>query len=385
MRRTLVAYAVLLVAVLVAAYVSWTAEQKPGEKSAIVVMHAEIDEIERVLYDGEDLDLELRRQKDDAGAFVWVKSVKLIEKKVEEPPKPPPGTGTGTETGTDAGQETKAEAGKTDAVPDDLTEAAEMLAKAGAESEPVEPEMVEEIKEFKAGESGDELFEALSPLRAKRELVDLSEEKLEELGLTEPSAVLTIERTGKEPKVLELGSDTFGGSSAYVRDRESGKVYLVEGKALKPLKSGDRRLIDRRLRKEKPAEIVRVSVKGEAGSVELEQHNRDDKERAYWAIKGTEGANDTAKTWLSKVFRLRSRGYVQADEQPTGPETVFTIDLVGEDGKTTHIEILRGQDQEGETAWYARSDYTRGLVTLHATAAAEVAQDLDSVLDASAQ
>jgi hypothetical protein len=126
-------------------------------------------------------------------------------------------------------------------------------------------------------------------------------------------------------------------------------------------------------------------VKGETGSVELEQRNRDDKERAYWAIKGTEGANDTAKTWLSKVFRLRSRGYVQADEQPTAPETVFTLDLVGEDKTTTHIEILRGQDPEGETAWYARSDHTRGLVTLHATAASEAAQDLDSVLDASAE
>jgi hypothetical protein len=381
MRRTLLVYAVLLIAVLVASYLSWTAKQEPGEKQAIVIMHAETDEIERVLYDAEDLDLDLERQKDDAGAFVWVKSVKLVAKKVEPLPKPEPGTGTGT--GTDTAQGTEAEAGGTDTVPDDLTEAAEMLAEAAAESEAPEPEKVEESKEFKAGDSGDKLFEALSPLRAKRELADLSEEKLAELGLDEPSAVLTIERKGKEPKVLELGGDMFGGSSKYVRDRDSGKVYLVDGKALKPLERGDRRLADRRLRKEKPAEIVSVSVKSEAGSIELEQRNRDDKERAYWAIKGAEGASDTAKTWLSKVFRLRSRGYVQADEQPTEPEAVFTVDIAGEDGTTTHVEILRGQDPEGETAWYARSDHTRGLVKLHTTAASEAAQDLDSVLDAS--
>ena len=166
MKRTLAVYAVLLVVALIAAYLSWTAKQEPGETQTIVVMHAELEEIERVLYDAEDLDLELRRQEDDAGAFVWVRSVKLVEAKPEKPAKPPTGTATGTGTGTDEAPETEAETpeGKTDAVPDDLTEAAEMLAEAGATEDAAEPEKVEEIKEFKAGES----FSAVESVKAAR-------------------------------------------------------------------------------------------------------------------------------------------------------------------------------------------------------------------------
>jgi hypothetical protein len=246
---------------------------------------------------------------------------------------------------------------------------------------PAEPETIEEVEEFKAGAFGDKLFEALAPLRAKRELEETDTEELEQFGLVEPEGVLTVERKDKDPRVFELGASVYGGGSRYMRDRQSGAVYLIEAQAFKPLKRGGRALQDRRLRPGKTEDVVAVKIAGEAGTVELEQHNRDDRDKAFWAFRGQQAPNDTAKNWLDKVFRMRSRGFVQDDEQPARLVSSFRIDITDDDGKTVVVEFLRTEPDAETEEWFVRSDYTRGLVRVAKTLAAEAAADIEAVVN----
>ena len=89
----------------------------------------------------------------------------------------------------------------------------------------------------------------------------------------------------------------------------------------------------------------------------------------------------TADAWLDKVFRLRSSGYVEPGKEPQ-TEMVFAVKLELEDSKPVKIEVLRGSDEKGEEAWFARSEYTRGLVTLNAPIAADAAADLATLFTA---
>ena len=92
-------------------------------------------------------------------------------------------------------------------------------------------------------------------------------------------------------------------------------------------------------------------------------------------------ADAVAEGWLDKFFRLRSRGYVQTDEVPTGLTSQFTVQTTDEAGVSARLEVLTGTDEKGEEGWYARSQHTRELVKLDKRLASETREDLDTVLE----
>jgi hypothetical protein len=128
-------------------------------------------------------------------------------------------------------------------------------------------------------------------------------------------------------------------------------------------------------------DVLAVRIETPQDSLELEHRNRADPKAAFFAPKGVEEKDDVVEVWLDKALALKSAGYVQAGSEPSELTTEFTLALATGAGPTTLV-VSTGTTPDGETAWYASSDHTRGkLVELHAPQASEAAADLDAVFD----
>lgn len=343
MRRQAIAYALVLCASLYGAYHVWTSPAEGDLGENVVVLAGAADELQRVHYVSEKLDLTIDMKSDDLGRYAWVRA----EPKSDEP----------------AVVEPEADPNPHAPPKDDGTTA-----------------------EFKAGKSGMTALEGLMPFKAKRQLEGITDEKLTELGLAEPDATLEIVRDGREPAVYEIGGNVYGGANVYVREVATGKVYVVDAKVIRPLQSGKQSLPERELVGVETKLIASMSVAMAGGdaTAEFEQHNPDDAEAVYWSTSGGSGKNDAAAAWIDKALRMRASGYVQSGDDTGALENVLSFTVRTTDRKTITVQVKRGYDDAGEDLWYAQSEHTRGLVKLQRALAAEVAADLPNVLDAGA-
>ena len=340
MRRAVLIYAVLLASALGGAYYTWTHEDGPDRGDEIVLLPGSPDDLESVVYASNELELTITMKEDELGRFAWVRAVPLgkggseSEPDPTDPHAPPPDDG--------------------------------------------EPE------EFKAGAAGNTVIEGLAPFSVKRVLEGIGEAELADLGLSEPEATLTIARRGRGPKTYQLGGNVFGGSNVYVRDPETGKIYVADAKLIRPLQSGKRTLPDRNLIGYEIKQIKTVTLRTPEASAVFAQNNPDDPQAVYWSNAGETSANPSAAGWVDKVLRLRASKYVQSGSEPTKLEEVYSYAVQGNDRKSTTVTVYRTWGDDGEDQWYARSEHTRGLVKLHRSLAAETAADLASALEGAA-
>ncbi len=356
------------------AYWVWTHEAAPDLAEGIVVLAGDRDDLEEVVYRGETEDVTVQSKKDDLGTYATV----TITNKPKPAPKKDDEEGEDDEA-EDEGD--KAEGDKADGdKPKDKADAeadnAEGKAEEGETEAPKEPEVAPPVT-FKAGRSGEDLLKALAPFKGERELT-VAADKLADLGLAEPKATVSIKRAGKEPRVYEIGDNTYGGASVYVREVESGKIFLVAGRVLSPLKTAERNLADRELFDAAEKDIESIDVKQGDKTATYAQQNRDDASAVFWAKAGATEKDDIAAGWIDKALRLRSTAYVQSGEEPTNAEEalVFTINAKG---KATTVRLLRAYDAEGEEEWFAESEFTRGMVKIMRARAAELHADANSL------
>lgn len=392
MRRTNYVYAALVALALVASYLTWTADPDSDEAEGVVLLDSKAEEIESVHYVSSNLDVLVSSKEDERGRYLWAKVIKE-EKRIPKPePKPKPEPEPEPE-GDETGETGEPPAGTVDATTDESAadETGDGAAETGDEtgSAPAEPEerelpepVVEKvILEFGVGETGEKLLETLGPFEAKRALEAVDDAKLEEFGLDESPAMLTIQVAGGEPVTFEIGQNDFGGGVMYVREPSTGKVYVIDGKALTPLTKADTRLANRTLFPGKSDDVTAVVVESEGTSLGLEHRNREDPEKQYWAQPESDTREDTAQAWLQKFFRLRSKGYVQAGEAPLEPLLRFSVLVNHVEEKPALVEVFSATKADGEQGWYARSSHTRGLVELDPSLAEEIAQDVSAVLE----
>ncbi len=375
MSKQVIVLGVCLGAALVCSYLSWTSEEGTDEDDTIVMLDADLEDIEKVTWDSEKLDVVLVGKSDERGDYLWVTTTerKRVPKEKSHD-NPDPEAGDPTEHDGIEGNEDDGTEGQEPPEPPEL---------------PEEDEYEDKVKHFKAGGAGDDLLTSLAPMEAARVLSGVGEDKYEDFGLTEPDATLTVQRKGKEAKVFKIGGEAYGTRDRYVLDTGEGIVYLVDQDLLRPLKYATTRLPDRNLTELGKAEITRVSLSTicepletdcEGVTVELEQQNAQDKDNAFWAPVGSDEPSETAEAWLDKALGLKSASYVQDEDQPI--EIAPKLHLIVQDDETvTTIEISRGVNPDGDETWYARSEHTRELVRLHRTQASEVVEDVESVLD----
>jgi hypothetical protein len=328
--KSVALYAGLLVLGLGASWMHYTSDAGPA-KEGVVLIDAKKTDLERITYKGPDLEVVFEMREDDLGRHGWVTVTENKKKKKD---------------GQDV-VETK-------------------------------------VSRFKAGSAADKLIEQMAPFMAMRSLEGVDDSKIESFGLKAPDTTVTI-ATRSGQTVLELGGETYGTKDRYVRDQGTGKLYVVDDEVFKPLKFASSRLPERGLTSPKPEEIESISVSQGATVVEWIQKNREDKTAAYWereqpptAADATAqaGAKDeTFANWVEKLLKIKSTNYVQEGEAPTDTATVFEF-RVKPAGKPEEVVSVMSSGEN----WYAKSNFTRGLVKLSKSSVEDLADEVDDVL-----
>ncbi len=334
-------YAGLLVAALIASYLTWTHEPAEG-KGDVVVLDPGSTGLTSVVYEEPDLRvaLELREGGEDGICWGTTRRVKDGPRKPLEPP------------------------GDDDSAGESIPEP--------------EPEEVIEEKSFRGNETCDRAIDRFRPMRALREFAAIDDEKRTEMELDETEATLTV-TAGDQERVFDIGGRSYGSNDYYLQERDGGAVYLVESRMVGDLKGGHNRLMERNLQAFQLEEVDRAVIQGGEAAREFVQLNRDDRTAAYWADPAdTTRAADAADNWLGKLMRLRATGYLVGD--PTGLQVVARVTMFDGPREQGWVEVGTAPGAGGETTYLARSGHTVAWVEVSEHTGSDVVEGLAEVL-----
>lgn len=330
MIRSWMVYGAILGLSLGATWMRFTAEETKGEKEGVALIDEPVSALESVVYASADVDVRFEVRKDTLGSYAWVTVTDHKQKKAKEGEPPPP-------------VETK-------------------------------------VTAFKAGSAGDKLMESMAPLMAMRELVGVDAPKLETFGLSASTTTLAVTAAGRTA-TLELGAETYGAKDLYAKHRESSRFYVVDDELIKPLKFATTRLPERGLFAAAVETVDTVVLTAGTTTVEWLQHNKEDRTADWWERKATAGTDEVGKkdetfaNWLEKALKVKSASYVQTGEEPATTEPVFDLTFSAQGKPSETLHVLKSEDD-----WYARSDYSRGLVKLTRSAVEDTADEVEDIL-----
>jgi len=214
---------------------------------------------------------------------------------------------------------------------------------------------------------------------AIRRLEGVDEEKLESIGLAEPSGQMVVVRKGRTA-TLDVGGEAFGTRDIYLRDVDDGAIYLVDDEVIRPLKYARTRLPDRTLFSIEQLKIATATLTGTLGqTLAITQKNPDDKANAVWIRSASPIEEDEQlNTWMDQAIKLKGSAYASPDEPPEGLVLHFKLTLTTSTGESETLEVLR----EGEDgAWWGRSEHTRGLIKLLKGPSNSLAGDVEDLLE----
>lgn len=342
MNRSVFVYAGILVLALGGAWMEYTSESTQP-KSGVVVADNKKEELEKLVYTAPDIEVAYEIRKDDVGSYGWVTVTEQKKKK---------------ENGQD--------------VP------------------------YTKVTKFKAGSAGDKVIESVAPVMALRDLDKPDDAKIESFGLNTSDSTFAVTAGGRTTS-LALGGETYGTKDRYARDSTSGKVYVIDDELIKPMKFASSRLPERGLYSFKKEEIDSVTLGQGGTTVTWTQKNKDDKTAAFWdrpsasatapaanpdAVPSgnpaaqTGGKDETFSNWFDSFTKVKSTAYVQEGEEPKDPLVQFELTLRGAGKHEETVTFLKSGDD-----WYAKSDFTRGLVKLSKTSAEDNASEVDDILE----
>lgn len=337
MRRSAAIYGLLLLVFSGAAWHQWTSEPPVDLEGKVALLQGNAEDISKVVWVSDTSEATINRKKDERGSYYWIEYTRWSEKMIPVEPNE----------------------GDTGDAPEPKTE------------------RTSKQSVFKAASKVDDVFASLSPLPALRKLEITSEEKMEQLGLTDPKASLEIHRDGRVQRI-DVGGEAYGTRDRYVRHGETGDIYLVSKDLLKPLEYARTRLPDRTLIGVEHSSIVSATVSIGEDSLTLLHLNREDPAKAQWV---TDVAPDTpaeqATTWLTKALALKGTRFADPTNPPTGLEDRFGLVIADVEGQKTSLKVMQ-VGAEGD--WYAQSEHTRGMLKLVRSAARSLADDAPGVL-----
>jgi hypothetical protein len=308
----------LAVAALVAAYLTWqrSPELAPDE---VVVIDAAKNDLVSARFDDQEKHtwVELSRSADDAGPFI------TVHLGPQEQPMP----------GKDA--------------PPKKT-----------------PERL-----VRGSDAADKLFASLAPLRGTRSLGNLSSGKLKDLGIDAAKKRLSLVlRNGK--RSFSMTAAPAGGSEPYLRDEQSGQVYLVARSTLSDFQAAASILPERRLHAFKLDEADHLTVT--MGTVHREFVVSHGESGVVLAPVASPSKADSAfKTWHDRAFSAWPVEVLGKDEVPAEgtPLVELRIDYSARGHRLGFLEIAKGATvasnaESTKTALFARSERTLGWFKL---------------------
>ncbi|RMG19895.1 MAG: DUF4340 domain-containing protein [Deltaproteobacteria bacterium] len=409
MSRQVYVLGALLVVALVLSYLSWTHKPVAGRGDRTEVVSVSPEEVQRIRYSSEKNTVTLEAKKDALGTY--------YEVTVATPAKGEGQAKAKEAAKTQAKEEGAAQQEKAEAATPETKEPASPDGESGTPAQEGTPPM--EVKHFVSTSAAGRVVKKLAPLLAYRVLEHPDDERLAKLGLAESKERLVLEKAGRT-WTFDVGGRTYGAARRYLRDAESGRVYLVDGSPLRTLQNAERTLIERKLFDMRRSEIERVTVRRGEKTVTMVQQHRDDRAKAYWAREeAPQKKIETWRNWIDKLFGLQAREY--REEEPANLEPVVTVVVEG-DGPQETLTLYRTRPEpstaeapsraeegdgeghgeksaskaskagaaeaaktppaeEAEVHYFARSSNTRALVKVDDRLAEEVAADLDGVFN----
>lgn len=351
MRYTqVVIYAGLLLAALIAAYLTWTHEP-PGGKGDVVVIAADPSQLQSIAYQEEEQRVTVSRREGGDDGICWGDTWK-IKDAPKKPERKPPVPGSLEAEGDDDSADPQ-------------------------EAEPAEPEKIEEVRSFRGNETCDKILARFAPMKAVREFEALSDEKIAEMELTEPTASLAV-TTARGERSFDVGGRSYGTNDYYLRDRASGVVYLVESRLVADIKGGSTRLMERSIHEFEKKDVERAAILVGDRQGSFVQQNRDDSKSAFWASSDdTSRAHDAADTWLDRVLRLRALTYFA--EPPAGLAPMARVEFADLDGSLGWMEYGTALDDEAKPIHVVRSSNTVAWVEVSDTMGADIHEGLGEV------
>lgn len=221
----------------------------------------------------------------------------------------------------------------------------------------------------RGSDAASKLFGLLAPLRATRSLGVLSTDKLKDLAIDTAKRHLTLVlRSGK--RSFSLTAAPAGGSEPYLRDDQSGHVYLVARSILGDFQAASSILPERRVHAFKLDEVDRLSVT--MGSMRREFIVSRGENGAVIASATSPGKVDSAfKTWHDRTFSVWPTDVLGKDEAPAEgtPQVELRIDYSSRGRRLGFLEIAKGTSvasnaEASKTPLYARSEHTLGWFKL---------------------
>ncbi len=268
-----------------------------------------------------------------------------------------------------------------------------------------------ETRDFAASAQVSRLVEALTPLKAQRALGVVEAAGLKELGLawtsektgTAESGVGTAAAgdgdagqretveiaCGERTLTLQLGAASYGGGGRYARNSTSGEVVLLAEGWVGDARMADLRFVQRDLHAFTVTDVERIEVSNASGSKAFLHRNRRGAAAGAgadeWAAESEPAKrHEMAGNWVAAVLRLRvleSLGKAAtpgSELQPTQTAAPIAKVLWAGDKQGT-LELARAGD--GDSAvYYARSEATRGWVTVPRAAAERICDDVPVLL-----
>jgi hypothetical protein len=322
----------LALAALVLAYVTW---QRGPEMAADEVFVVDIgkNDLVSVRFDDQEKStwVELGHASDESGPFI---SVRLG-------PQEPPGK-----------------------APDDI---AKVVAKTDAKGDAKKtPERL-----VRGSDAAEKLLERFAPLRASRGLGSLPAAKLKDLGLDNAKKHITLVlRNGQ--RMFALVPAPAGGSEPYLRDEQSGQVFLVNRSFLSDFQSAASLLVERHAHGFRLDEADRMVVSQGASRREFLVTRGEGGVRL--APVSTPDKPDSAfKTWHDRLFGAWPIDVLGKDETPSegAPQIELRVDYSVRGRKLGFIELGKAADVatpsgDAKSPLFARSERTLGWFKLTA-------------------
>jgi len=384
MRQVIVLSVALFVA-LVASYVTWTDEGEELDDTEVAMYRAQPDDITAIRWQSDKSTTTITRKSDEKGEYYDIETVQRREKKIpldrsDDEAEPEDAE---EEEPADAEEEEPADAEEEEEPAEEEEEPADAEDEEAEEEPKFEIEVEETESHFIGNDQAAELWNDLAPLYAMRELVVDEDTDTEVFGLEEPTATIVVARGDKEHE-LTVGAETYGSKDLYVG--YAGRVFLVDNKTLQPLEFAAQRLVERSLHpvSEKDAESLELEWADGTQRTWTHEERAPQEEGArpkqVWVADDTpDEADEAAATWIDKLLRLRLRTYLdEEEEQALTFSPVFEVTLKDSDDEAWRIEVFEAES-EGQTNWYARTDYNRSVVLLTESLARGVAEDLDNL------
>ena len=257
-------------------------------------------------------------------------------------------------------------------------------------TEPPEGEPV--VKHFRGLTAVAELLGQLAPLGATRDLGDVADTQLGELGLDHEAAQLTL-TCGARTQVFAVGKSAYGSGMRYLRRAEGGHVYLVSADPFRALGMADGRLMQRDLHGFESTEVAKVDVTAYGQARTLLQRGRQNPRMASWVANDDAGhVNELFGNWLRDVDRLRAERYLDEGVEPgaepgaatpSTPQPIARLRYVDAEGhELGHMELVLVEGTPEH--FFARSEATGTWVEVPASVGVSVARDAATVVGSSA-